>query len=201
MYPLPCARIAEYAWGVVTNLEEIRRLGASKVAENLDFRRYLAARHQPLGPFHILANEIQQHVDCTECANCCRFSIVSVNHAEIEAIARHLDCAVEEVLRKYTEPDRENSGARVLRSTRQGCVFLAGNLCAVYTVRPKACRDFPYIASETRSLGGRLSSICRWAALCPIVFNALESYKRLVGYHPPRDPQTVLTRVRTESAP
>jgi hypothetical protein len=27
--------------------------------------------------------------------------------------------------------------------------------------------------------------LCRWASLCPIIYNALESYKHVVGYHRP----------------
>ena len=41
-------------------------------------------------------------------------------------------------------------------------------------------------AVGAHSLGSRLSSLGRWAALCPIIFNALETYKHLTGYHPHR---------------
>jgi Fe-S-cluster containining protein len=61
-------------------------------------------------------------------------------------------------------------------------VFLRGNLCTVYEARPRACREFPYLVSHQRSLGGRMSSVCKHASLCPIVFNALEAYKHAVGY-------------------
>jgi Fe-S-cluster containining protein len=54
----------------------------------------------------------------------------------------------------------------------------------IYDARPKTCRDFPHVAGNTQSLGSRTSSLARWAALCPIIFNALESYKHLTGYHP-----------------
>jgi hypothetical protein len=73
--------------GVVTDLVEVFRLGTAKVEENLAFRRYLSAHHYPDEPFQILASEVQQHVDCTSCANCCRHSVVSVNKSEIEHIA------------------------------------------------------------------------------------------------------------------
>jgi Fe-S-cluster containining protein len=65
-----------------------------------------------------------------------------------------------------------------------GCIFLDGNLCMIYEARPKTCRDFPHVAVGTHSLGGRPSSLRRWAALCPIIFNALESYKHLTGFRP-----------------
>jgi Fe-S-cluster containining protein len=182
--PLPFGARGEYATGVVTDLAEIRRLGAEREAENIEFRRYVAEHHLPVEPFQILAGEIQRQVDCTACANCCRYSVVNVSPPEIADIARHLELEPDDVVREYTAPDPEDSHQRILRSTRDGCVFLDGTLCMVYPARPKSCRDFPHLTPGTHSLGGRVSSLCRWASLCPIVYNAIESYKHLVGYHP-----------------
>jgi Fe-S-cluster containining protein len=169
---------------VLTDLVEIRRLGTSKEPENQDFRRYLSAHHHRIEPFQILAAEIQKQIDCTACANCCRCSTVTVDYLEIETIARHLQCDVQHVMRQYTIADPDSLTTRVLKNTPQGCVFLDGNLCTIYESRPKACRDFPHVALSTRSLGARFSSLCRWASSCPIIYNALESYKHLVGYRP-----------------
>jgi hypothetical protein len=180
--PLPFASRREYAGRVVTDLAEIRRLGQAKEGENVAFRRYLAAHHAASGPFQILAGEIQQSIDCTGCANCCRHSVVNLSPSDIDSIARHLRVEPAHVIRHYTVPDPDAREDRLLRSTDEGCVFLRGNLCSVYPARPKACRDFPHVALGARSLGGRFSSLCRWASLCPIVYNALESYKKLVGY-------------------
>jgi len=173
----------EYAGGVVTDLVEIRRLGESKSSENLNFRRYLTAHHVPLEPFQELATEIQHHIDCTACANCCRHSIVTVGQSEIEAIASHLRIQPEEVIRQYTTADPDSHTTRQLQSTEDGCIFLDGNLCTIYEARPKACRDFPHVTPGSHSLGSRISSICRWASLCPIVYNALEGFKHAVGFH------------------
>ena len=159
-------------------------MGTAKAGENLDFRRYLSAKHCADKRFQILASEVQRHVDCTACANCCRHSLVSVNKLEIETIAENLGTTPEAVTRLYTVPDSDAPALPILRSSKDGCVFLEGNLCMIYEARPKACRDFPHIAVGTHSLGGRPSSLGRWAALCPILFNAFESYKRIAGYHP-----------------
>lgn len=168
---------------MVTDLVEVERLGTAKTAENLDFRRFLMAHHHRRETFRVLAVQVQQQIDCTTCANCCRHSIVAVTEAEIESIARYLNSPVEDVRRQYTTPDPEKPGARILASDPGGCVFLDGNLCIIYEARPAACRDFPHVSLERNSLGGRFASLGRWAALCPIVYNALEEYKRLLGYH------------------
>ena len=168
---------------MVTDLAEVFRLGTAKVKENLAFRRYLSAHHAGDEPFQILASEVQRHVDCTACANCCRHSVVPVRQSEIEKIAGHLGIPYETVLHRYTVPDPEAQAFRILRSRREGCVFLSGNLCTIYAARPKTCRDFPHVAVGAHTLGSRQCSHARWASLCPIIFNALEAYKRLTGYH------------------
>ncbi len=174
--------------GVVTDLAEVLRIGTAKAQENRDFRRYLSARHARETPFQILASGIEQQVDCTSCANCCRHSVVPVSAEEMDAIARYLETTPESVARLYTAPDPDTPSRRILRSSPEGCVFLDGNLCMIYDARPKACREFPHVAVGSHTLGGRPASLARWAALCPIVFNAIEEYKHLTGFHPHEKP-------------
>jgi Fe-S-cluster containining protein len=171
---------------VVRDLVQIRLLGESKVEENRDFRRYLTARHYRIEELQQIAAEVQEQIDCTQCGNCCRHSIVTVNAGEIAQIAGYLGCEPGQVVRQYTVPDPDSHTLRQLASNSDGCVFLDGNLCTIYDVRPKACRDFPCLTLHERTLGGRLSSLSRWASLCPIIYNALEAYKHVVGYHPHR---------------
>ncbi|MGE5486926.1 MAG: YkgJ family cysteine cluster protein [bacterium] len=167
---------------VLTNPDEIRRAAERMEAEYLDFRRYLKAHHCPLEPLHEIAAEVESQIDCTACANCCRHGSVTVTEADIAAIAEYLGTTREEVIRLYTVPDPAAPHPRLLASTKQGCTFLDGTLCLVYEARPRACREFPYASHRERSLGGRMERLCAWAALCPIVFNALELYKERVGY-------------------
>jgi len=167
---------------VITDLAEIQRQGVAKSAENLEFRRYLTAHHQRIEAFQALAVEVQRHIDCTACANCCRRSIVSVRTAEIARIAAYLGVREGAAVRQFTAPDGDSRRARTLASSKGGCVFLTGNLCAIYAARPRACREFPHVTPGTHSLGGRIASLCRWAALCPILYNALEEFKHVVGF-------------------
>lgn len=169
---------------MVTDLSELFQLGIEKAEENKAFRRYLSAHHVSDTPFQILANEVQQHIDCTACANCCRNAVVPVSSAEIEGIARQLGATPEGVIHHYTAANPDARAERILRTTPSGCVFLHGNLCAIYDARPKTCREFPHVAVGAHSLGGRQSSLARWAGLCPIVYNALELYKHRCGFHP-----------------
>lgn len=171
---------------MVTDLAEVRRLGRAKQAENLRFRRYLAARRRSEEPFYVVAGEVERRMDCTACANCCRTGLVTVIPDEIAAIAAYLKMQPAEVERLYTQADPKVPEGRLLRTGPDGCVFLQGNLCMVYEARPRPCRDFPNVSYRARSLGSRMSSLCRWVPFCPIVYNALEEYKKVTGFHPRR---------------
>ncbi len=169
---------------MVTDLAEVFRLGTAHARENLEFRRYLSAHHDSGKMFPILANQVREQIDCTACANCCKHSTVAISAEDIERIAAYLEISVEAVKRLYTVRDEGRQNTPILASNENGCVFLDGNLCMIYESRPKTCRDFPHIAAEAHTLGGRPSSHARWAALCPIIYNALEMHKHLAGFHP-----------------
>ena len=170
---------------MVTDLAEVYRLGTAKAKENLAFRRYLSARRWSEKRFQVVAADIQAHIDCRSCANCCRNATVSLSRFDVDKIASFFRITAEDAARRYMDPDPEAPALRNLRNSASGCIFLEQNLCTIYDVRPKACRDFPHIAVGSHTLGGRAASHDRWAAHCPIIFNALETYKHLTGYQQP----------------
>jgi Fe-S-cluster containining protein len=106
---------------------------------------------------------------------------VNVSRLDIDDLAQYLDMPAEQVIKEYTIQDPED-WETILRKTNDGCVFLDGNLCMVYEARPRACREFPYLVGNQRSLGGRMSSVCKHASVCPIISNTLQAYKHAVGY-------------------
>lgn len=166
---------------MITDLEQIRRLAEQKEAENLEFRRYLHKHHRPEQEFGEVAAGVEQQIDCTQCANCCREMDVEVSAAEVTAIAAHLGMRVEDALRLYTTFD-PHAQERTLAKKDGACVFLDGKLCIVYEARPRACREFPHTHPPGVSLGSRMSSVCRHASVCPILYNALEEYKHRLGF-------------------
>ena len=121
---------------------EIRRDGILKGAENLEFRRYLEAHHQRVEAFQSVATDVQAHIDCTRCANCCRCSVVSVGGAEIARVAAYIDIDEERVVERFSTPDAESPKARILKTCKDGCVFLKGNLCGIYAARPRSVPQF-----------------------------------------------------------
>lgn len=167
---------------MITNLDEVSRLAHEKEAENLAFRRYLHDHHRPEHEFEQVATRVEREIDCTHCANCCRTMDVAVTGLDVTAIAGHLGMRVEDAQRLYTAFN-PHSGERTLAQKSGACVFLDDNLCMIYEVRPKTCRDFPHTHPHGTTLGSRMSSICLHSEYCPILYNALEEYKHRLGFH------------------
>lgn len=168
---------------MLTDPVEIRRLARQHEAEDLEFRRHIHDHHISDHPLRQRAAELLDGFDCTKCSNCCRQTRVQVSDGEIEAIAAYLAMDAGEVGRLYTERG-DDSAETLLKQPDGECVFLDDGLCLLYEARPEACKQFPAIALHADLLGNRMPSVCRQAAICPVVFEALEEFKHLTGFHP-----------------
>ncbi|MBA3976175.1 MAG: hypothetical protein C0504_18365 [Candidatus Solibacter sp.] len=168
---------------MLTDPAEIRRLARQHEAEDLEFRRYVHGRHISDHPLRERAAALLQTFDCKSCGNCCRQTRVPVSADGIAAIAAFLGMDAGKVRQLYTERG-DDSSETLLRQQDDACVFLDAGLCMVYAARPEACRQFPAIALHADLLGNRMPSVCRQAAICPVVFQALEEFKHLTGFHP-----------------
>ena len=92
-----------------------------------------------------IALEIHQEVfgeiDCTACANCCKSLGPDFKEADITRIAKYLKMKLPAFEDEFLQVDED--GDKVFKS--MPCPFLGGdNLCSIYDVRPKACREFPH---------------------------------------------------------
>jgi len=81
---------------------------------------------------------------CTGCGNCCtgnpRDYWVEVSRAQQRRIAEHLGISLAWLRRRYVVRETEGEGL----SMRGGqCVFLDGQRCRIYPVRPAQCRGYP----------------------------------------------------------
>lgn len=172
---------------MLTDLIQIRRLARLHEAENLEFRRHVHDRHISDHPLRERVSALLKQFDCTQCANCCRQTRVPVSADEIAEIAACLAMEAAKVRQLYTERG-DDSSETLLKQQDDACVFLDGGVCMVYEARPEACRQFPAIALHADLLGNRLPSVCRQAAICPVVFEALEEFKHLTGFRPKANP-------------
>jgi hypothetical protein len=161
---------------MLTDLVQIRLLGEKKRKENENFRRFLKSHTHSDRILRHIAQGIEEQIDCTACANCCKVATVTVNERDIERLARHLRIPPPKFLAGYTTRSEEEG--RILRRTAEaGCVFLEGNTCTVYDARPETCQRFPHLVRGSGSIASRMWQFIDRVCYCPIVFNSLEAFK------------------------
>ena len=165
---------------MLTDLVQIRRLGEKERAENLRLRLHLKRRNFQERRLKRIAQDIEEQIDCTACANCCRVATVKIIDRDVEKLAKRLGVEPNHFLAEYTREDAEEG--RVLIRNEGGCVFLEGNLCSVYDVRPQTCVNFPHLIRGAGSLVSRLWEMPDRACYCPIVYNTLEAWKTEIGF-------------------
>lgn len=160
---------------MLTDLVQIRRLGEMKRDENSRLRLYLKRHNYVERRLKKIAEEIQDQIDCTVCANCCKVASVEPTDRDIEKLAKFLGISRERFLDEYTTTDEE--GTRNLRRTEAGCVFLDGFDCTVYEARPRTCEFFPHITKGEGPITTRMWELVDRATYCPIVYNSMEAFK------------------------
>ena len=166
---------------MITDLVQIRLLGDKKREENMRFRRYMKSHDHSDRILRRIAEGIEDQIDCTICANCCRVATAPVSERDADRLARYLRISTARFLAEYTTEDEED-GRILRRSPETGCVFLEGNACTVYDVRPDACERFPHLVRGAGSIASRMWQFVDRASYCPIVYNSLEAFKKELGF-------------------
>ena len=162
---------------MITDLVQIRILGEKKRDENFRFRRHMKSRDHSDRILRRIAEGIQEQIDCTQCANCCKMATTEVSDRDAERLAKHFRITPERFLADYTVISIERE--RNLRQKADGsCVFLENNLCSVYEARPDICQRYPHLVRGNGSIASRMWSIVDRASICPIVYNSLEAFKQ-----------------------
>ena len=107
---------------MLTDLVQIRLLGEKKRNENEHFRRHLKSHSHSDRILRHIAEGIEEQIDCTQCANCCRVSPVTLVERDIDRMARYLRITPAKFIADYTTKSEEEG--RILRRTHQtGCVL------------------------------------------------------------------------------
>lgn len=160
---------------MLTDLVQIRRLGEQKRPENERLRQHMKRHGYVERHLRKIAEDIDEEMDCTTCANCCRQATVRLIERDVERLSKALGIKPARFFEEYAE-ESEEEGV-ILRRTEQGCVFLTGNHCSVYEDRPTTCLHFPHTVRGEGSLPSRMWQMIDRATYCPIVYNTLEAWK------------------------
>jgi Fe-S-cluster containining protein len=166
---------------MLTDLVQIRRLGEQKRDENERFRKHLKRHNFVERRFRRIAQDVEDQIDCTQCANCCRVATVRLAERDVEKLSKFLGIRPAQFLRDYTEQSPEE-GLILKRTEEAGCIFLDGNMCVVYEARPHMCENFPHLVRGAGSLLSRMWEFKDRACYCPIVYNTLEEFKAEVKF-------------------
>jgi uncharacterized protein len=165
---------------LITDLVQIKRFGEKQREENGRFRMWIKRHNFVERRLKAIAQDVEDDIDCTACANCCRVATTQVTERDIDRLARFLGMKAAEFLNEYTVQTEEEG--LILKRTENGCVFLEGNLCSVYEQRPQTCEYFPHLVKGNGSLQSRMWHMADRAVYCPIVFNTLDEWKRETGF-------------------
>jgi Fe-S-cluster containining protein len=161
---------------MITDLVQIRLLGEKKRDENERFRRHMKSHDHSDRILRRIAEDIQEQIDCTVCANCCKLAGVQVTERDTERLAKFLRIKPAQFLADYCE-ESEEDGTVLRRDPKEGCVFLEGTTCTVYEARPDICQRFPHLVRGQGSIASRMWQFVDRASYCPIVYNAMEAFK------------------------
>lgn len=101
-------------------------------------------------PLHVLNEEKPWYSNglnfkCTECGKCCTGvpGYAWVTEKEIYAIAEYLKLSVDDFFSRFIR--RVDGRFSLIEMPKNyDCVFLRDKKCAIYPVRPKQCRTFPW---------------------------------------------------------
>lgn len=154
--------------------EEVRRRAAEKLDENVLLRTFLKWGGPPPDIvdrlFHRLGAEVATEVDCASCGSCCRQLSPVLLPKDIERLARRLRVPNPQFRASHLR--KEDDG---FVFAQVPCPLLDGTRCSCYTDRPKDCRSYPHL--HKKDMTSRLLGVLENAAVCPIVFGALERLK------------------------
>jgi Fe-S-cluster containining protein len=166
---------------MLTDLVQIRLLGEKKRPENERFRRHMKSHDHSDRILRRIAEGIEEQIDCTACANCCKVATVRVSERDVERLARYLRIKPAKFLEEYTVESAEE-GTVLRRDEMAGCEFLDGTTCTVYDARPETCQRFPHLVRGNGSIASRMWEFIDRACYCPIVYNSLEAFKEKLGF-------------------
>ena len=167
---------------IETDLERIAALAEQQHEDTTAFRYYIDAIWTREGRSSAeldalvdsIAADVVSHIDCTQCANCCRSLVVGLVPGDVRRLARGLNLPPGEIKARFV--DREAGAEAGEWGVMRGapCPLLRGKLCSVYEHRPQSCRDYPFLTPDFLWL---MEPIMNGAGQCPIIFNVIERLK------------------------
>lgn len=150
---------------------------SKKKAINTTFKKLDRLKPKELDVlFHEEHEDAFEEIDCLSCANCCKTTGPLFIDKDIQRIATHLRLKPSEFVEQYLRVDEDQD--YVLKSVP--CPFLDNeNYCSIYSVRPRACREFPH--TDRKNMHQILKLTKRNVKVCPAVFQMVQKIEERLG--------------------
>ncbi len=98
---------------------------------------------------------------CTQCGDCCKgYGGTYLSPLDIESIANYLGITADRFVADYT---RLSGNRRLIAQGDNGYCIFWDKVCTIHPVKPKMCRQWPYIANILVDVGNWRAM----AASCP----------------------------------
>ena len=118
-------------------------------------------------------DEVFTKTDCLECANCCRTTSPIFTPKDIERISKYLRIKPQQFETLYLRVDNDDD--YVLK--KSPCAFLEeDNTCLIYSVRPKACREYPH--TDRKKFHQITKLTLNNILICPATYQILKKLKK-----------------------
>jgi Fe-S-cluster containining protein len=122
---------------------------------------------------HGFHEEVFEHTDCLQCANCCKTTSPIFYDRDIERAAKRLRIKPSQFIEKYLHVDEDKDFVLNVAP----CPFLDHeNFCLIYEDRPAACREYPH--TDRKRIHQVLDLTLKNAVICPAVFEIVEKMKK-----------------------
>ena len=165
-----------------TDPKVVEKLAEEREDANWRFRTFLKGVDLEIEEVdaivHKYYEDVSSRIDCTECGNCCRQIIPTLDGSDVTRLAAGLSITPEKIVSQYLTRDEDGD----LTFNRCPCPFLSGNRCQVYDHRPQACKSYPHL--QKSEFVFRLTQAVTNCSVCPISFNVYERLKADLWHQP-----------------
>lgn len=116
--------------------------------------------------------EVFSDFNCLECGNCCKKLGPLFNQRDLERISNFLGMKKNDFIREYLKLDEDDD--LVFKNTP--CPFIDdSNICSIYEVRPKACKEYPH--TDQKNMYKYIKLATKNISFCPALYLILEKVK------------------------